>query len=100
MSQSERTLLFDAMKSELLEKIRRLEEDRQNIDLTSGKNQSSYYTSSSSLLCLNSETGDVINALIAEWSDEMRSKKCKKKNPLGRSERKKKVALVSGTCFL
>lgn len=37
MLQSERTLLFDAMKSELLEKIRRLEEDRQNIDLTSGK---------------------------------------------------------------
>ncbi|XP_040887821.1 breast cancer metastasis-suppressor 1 isoform X1 [Toxotes jaculatrix] len=64
--ESERTLLFDAMKTELLEKIRRLEEDRQNIDLTS------------------------------EWSDEMRSKKCKRKNLLGRSERKKKVALVSG----
>ncbi|XP_026184603.1 breast cancer metastasis-suppressor 1 isoform X1 [Mastacembelus armatus] len=64
--ESEQMLLFDAMKSELLEKIRRLEEDRQNIDLTS------------------------------EWSDEMRSKKCKKKNLLGRSERKNKVALVSG----
>lgn len=36
MLQSERTLLFDAMKTELLEKIRRLEEDRQNIDFTSG----------------------------------------------------------------
>lgn len=34
--QSERSLLFDAMKTELLEKIRRLEEDRQNMDLTSG----------------------------------------------------------------
>uniref|UniRef100_A0A4W6ELM1 BRMS1 transcriptional repressor and anoikis regulator n=1 Tax=Lates calcarifer TaxID=8187 RepID=A0A4W6ELM1_LATCA len=33
--ESERTLLKDAMKTELLEKIRRLEEDRQNIDLTS-----------------------------------------------------------------
>lgn len=64
--ESERTLLFDAMKSELLEKIRRLEEDRQNIDLTS------------------------------EWSDEIRGKKCKRKNLLGRSDRKKKVALVSG----
>uniref|UniRef100_A0A672JK84 BRMS1 transcriptional repressor and anoikis regulator n=1 Tax=Salarias fasciatus TaxID=181472 RepID=A0A672JK84_SALFA len=64
--ESERTLLFDAMKTELLEKIRRLEEDRQNIDLSS------------------------------EWSDEMRSKKCKRKNLLGRAERKKKVALVSG----
>ncbi|XP_051284905.1 breast cancer metastasis-suppressor 1 [Dicentrarchus labrax] len=64
--ESEQTLLFDAMKTELLEKIRRLEEDRQNIDLTS------------------------------EWSDEIKSKKCKRKNLLGRSERKKKVALVSG----
>ncbi|XP_007575302.1 breast cancer metastasis-suppressor 1 [Poecilia latipinna] len=64
--ESERSLLFDAMKAELLEKIRRLEEDRQNIDLTS------------------------------EWSDEMRGKKCKRKNLLGRSDRKKKVSLVSG----
>ncbi|KAK1890138.1 Breast cancer metastasis-suppressor 1-like protein-A [Dissostichus eleginoides] len=64
--ESERSLLLDAMKSELLEKIRRLEEDRQNTDLTS------------------------------EWSDETRGKKCRRKNLLGRSERKKKVALVSG----
>ncbi|PWA27133.1 hypothetical protein CCH79_00011637 [Gambusia affinis] len=64
--ESERSLLFDAMKAELLEKIRRLEEDRQNIDLSS------------------------------EWSDEMRGKKCKRKNLLGRSDRKKKVSLVSG----
>ncbi|XP_034425435.1 breast cancer metastasis-suppressor 1 isoform X1 [Hippoglossus hippoglossus] len=64
--ESEKTLLFDAMKTELLEKIRRLDEDRQNIDITS------------------------------EWSDEMRGKKCKRKNLPGRLERKKKVALVSG----
>ncbi|XP_056156340.1 breast cancer metastasis-suppressor 1 [Lampris incognitus] len=65
--ESERMLLFDAMKTELLEKIRRLEEDRQSIDLTS-----------------------------EWWSDEMRSKKCKRKNVLARTERKKKAALVSG----
>ncbi|XP_028330906.1 breast cancer metastasis-suppressor 1 [Gouania willdenowi] len=64
--ESEQSMLFDAMKSELLEKIRRLEEDRQNIDLTS------------------------------EWSDDTKGKKCKRKNLLGRLERKKKVALVSG----
>ncbi|XP_053271926.1 breast cancer metastasis-suppressor 1 isoform X2 [Pleuronectes platessa] len=64
--ESERTLLFDAMKTELLEKIRRLDEDRQNTDLTS------------------------------EWSDETRGKKCKRKILPGRMERKKKVALVSG----
>ncbi|XP_071383199.1 breast cancer metastasis-suppressor 1 [Centroberyx affinis] len=65
--ESERTLLFDAMKTELLDKIRRLEEDRQSVDLTS-----------------------------EWWSDEMRSKKCKRKNLLARTERKKKAALVSG----
>lgn len=64
--ESERTLLVDAMKTELLEKMRRLEEDRRSTDLTS------------------------------EWSDEMRGKKCKRKNLLGGSERRKKVALVSG----
>lgn len=64
--ESEQALLFDAMKSELLEKIRRLEEDRQSINLNS------------------------------EWGDDMRSKKCKRKNLLGRSDRKRKVALVSG----
>ncbi|XP_060922248.1 breast cancer metastasis-suppressor 1 isoform X2 [Limanda limanda] len=64
--ESERSLLFDAMKTELLEKIRRLDEDRENTDLTS------------------------------EWSDETRGKKCKRKNLPGRLERKKKVALVSG----
>ncbi|KAM4611717.1 breast cancer metastasis-suppressor 1 [Polymixia lowei] len=65
--ESERTLLFDAMKTELLDKIRRLEEDRQSIDLTS-----------------------------EWWSDEMKSKKCKRKNLVARTERKKKAALVSG----
>uniref|UniRef100_A0A672Q9Z1 BRMS1 transcriptional repressor and anoikis regulator n=1 Tax=Sinocyclocheilus grahami TaxID=75366 RepID=A0A672Q9Z1_SINGR len=38
--ESERTLLFDAMKTELLEKIRRLEEDKQSIDITSAANVS------------------------------------------------------------
>lgn len=93
MLQSEQTLLFDAMKTELLEKIRRLEEDRQNIDLTSG-------TLSSAEIELKTKVRHVMRlmpcVLIPEWSDEMRSKKCKKKNLLGRLERKKKVALVSG----
>ncbi|KAI5625807.1 breast cancer metastasis-suppressor 1-like protein-A isoform X1, partial [Silurus asotus] len=34
--ESERVLLFDTMKTELLEKIRRLEEDKQSVDITSG----------------------------------------------------------------
>lgn len=35
-SQSEKLLLFDTVQSELEEKIRRLEEDRHSIDITSG----------------------------------------------------------------
>ncbi|XP_076851927.1 breast cancer metastasis-suppressor 1 [Brachyhypopomus gauderio] len=65
--ESEKTLLFDAMKSELLEKIRRLEEDKQSVDITS-----------------------------EWWSDEARMKKCKRRSNLARQERKKKPALVSG----
>lgn len=38
-SQSEKLLLFDTVQSELEEKIRRLEEDRHSIDITSGTNQ-------------------------------------------------------------
>jgi breast cancer metastasis-suppressor 1-like protein len=36
-SQSEKLLLYDTVQSELEEKIRRLEEDRHSIDITSGK---------------------------------------------------------------
>uniref|UniRef100_A0A8C5F5M4 BRMS1 transcriptional repressor and anoikis regulator n=1 Tax=Gadus morhua TaxID=8049 RepID=A0A8C5F5M4_GADMO len=60
---TEQTLLLDAMKTELLDKIRRLEEDRESTEW---------------------------------WSDDVKSKKCKRKNLLARSDRKKKAALVSG----
>ncbi|XP_028837601.1 breast cancer metastasis-suppressor 1 isoform X2 [Denticeps clupeoides] len=65
--ESEKTLLYDCMKTELLEKIRRLEEDEQSVDLSS-----------------------------EWWSDEVRTKKCKKRSHLLRPEHKKKAALVSG----
>ncbi|CAL8377419.1 unnamed protein product [Gadus morhua 'NCC'] len=61
--ESEQTLLLDAMKTELLDKIRRLEEDRESTEW---------------------------------WGDDVKSKKCKRKNLLARSDRKKKAALVSG----
>ncbi|CAG04603.1 unnamed protein product [Tetraodon nigroviridis] len=64
--ENERSLLFDTMKTELLEKIRRLEEDRQNIDFNS------------------------------EWSDDPREERCKRKTLFAPSERKKKVTMVSG----
>lgn len=38
--QSEKLLLFDTVQSELEEKIRRLEEDRHSIDITSGTKKS------------------------------------------------------------
>ncbi|XP_056298739.1 breast cancer metastasis-suppressor 1 isoform X2 [Pseudoliparis swirei] len=88
--ESERTLLVDAMKTELLEKMRRLEEDRRSTDLTSGTANT---TSSGAVRSLTA----TINVWTKnEWSDEMRGKKCKRKNLLGGSERRKKVALVSG----
>ena len=35
--QSDKELLYDSVKNELEEKIRRLEEDRHNIDISSGR---------------------------------------------------------------
>ena len=36
--QSEKALLYDSVKEDLEEKIKRLEEDRNNIDISSGMN--------------------------------------------------------------
>ncbi|CAM9340109.1 unnamed protein product, partial [Lampetra planeri] len=90
--ESERSLLLDAMRTELLEKIRRLEEDRQNVDFTSGTHTLQRQT----VLRICWSTSYTGVYFLTEWSDEMRSKKCKRKNLFGQSERKKKVALVSG----
>lgn len=40
--QSEKMILYDTVKAELEEKIRRLEEDRHNIDISSGKHRIIY----------------------------------------------------------
>uniref|UniRef100_A0A8C9STI2 BRMS1 transcriptional repressor and anoikis regulator n=1 Tax=Scleropages formosus TaxID=113540 RepID=A0A8C9STI2_SCLFO len=65
--ESERSLLLDTMKTELLDKIHRLEEDWQSRDISS-----------------------------EWWSDEGRGKKYKKRSHSMRPERRKKAALVSG----
>lgn len=64
--ESEKLLLFDTVQSELEEKIRRLEEDRHNIDITSEL-----------------------------WNDEIQSRKNKKKDPFS-PDKKKKPIVVSG----
>ncbi|XP_077076610.1 breast cancer metastasis-suppressor 1-like protein-A isoform X2 [Siphateles boraxobius] len=62
--ESEKLLLFDTVQSELEEKIRRLEEDRHSIDITSEL-----------------------------WNDGLQSKKNKKKDPLSPGKKKKHVAV-------
>ncbi|XP_051501992.1 breast cancer metastasis-suppressor 1-like protein-A [Myxocyprinus asiaticus] len=64
--ESEKLLLSDTVQSELEEKIRRLEEDRHSIDITSEL-----------------------------WNDELQSRKNKKKDPFSPDKKKKPVA-VSG----
>ncbi|XP_046870495.1 breast cancer metastasis-suppressor 1-like protein-A [Hypomesus transpacificus] len=64
--ESEKLLLFDTVQSELEEKIRRLEEDRHSIDITSEL-----------------------------WNDELQSRRSKKKDPFSPDKKKKPVA-VSG----
>ena len=41
--QSEKALLKDALRAELEEKVRRLEEDRHNIDLTTGRSSTTLH---------------------------------------------------------
>ncbi|XP_048842368.1 breast cancer metastasis-suppressor 1-like protein-A [Brienomyrus brachyistius] len=64
--ESEKLLLFDTVQSELEEKIRRLEEDRHSIDITSEL-----------------------------WNDGLQSRKNKKKDPFS-PDKKKKPVVVSG----
>ncbi|XP_016395156.1 breast cancer metastasis-suppressor 1-like protein-A isoform X1 [Sinocyclocheilus rhinocerous] len=64
--ESEKMLLFDKVQSELEEKIRRLEEDRHSIDITSEL-----------------------------WNDELQSRTNKKKDPFS-PDKKKKPVVVSG----
>ncbi|XP_067831702.1 breast cancer metastasis-suppressor 1 homolog [Heptranchias perlo] len=65
--ESEKLLLFDNMRNELLERIQRLEEDKQSVDLTS-----------------------------EWWNEEARGKRNKKKFDPLKPEKKKKAATVSG----
>ncbi|XP_055520743.1 breast cancer metastasis-suppressor 1 homolog isoform X1 [Leucoraja erinacea] len=65
--ESEKLLLFDNMQNELLERIQRLEEDKQSIDITS-----------------------------EWWNEEARGKRNKKKCDILKPEKKKKAASVSG----
>nr|XP_014347788.1 PREDICTED: breast cancer metastasis-suppressor 1 [Latimeria chalumnae] len=65
--ESEKLLLHDNIRSSILERIQRLEDDRQSVNITS-----------------------------EWWNDEVGSKKNKKKLDLFKSERKKKPILVSG----
>ncbi|KAK3563674.1 hypothetical protein QTP86_034104 [Hemibagrus guttatus] len=72
--ESEKLLLFDTVQTELEEKIRRLEEDRHSIDITSEL-----------------------------WNDELQSRKNKKKDPFSPEKKKKPVVckgvqLCSLTC--
>uniref|UniRef100_A0A673IUW7 Breast cancer metastasis-suppressor 1-like protein-A n=1 Tax=Sinocyclocheilus rhinocerous TaxID=307959 RepID=A0A673IUW7_9TELE len=69
--ESEKLLLFDTVQSELEEKIRRLEEDRHSIDITSEL-----------------------------WNDGLQSKKNKKKDPLSPRKKKKKPVVVSDILYI
>ncbi|XP_078057072.1 breast cancer metastasis-suppressor 1-like protein isoform X5 [Mustelus asterias] len=80
--ESEKLLLFDNMRNELLERIQRLEEHKQSIDITS----------------VAEETG-MESTEIGQtewWNEEVRGKRNKKKCDTFKPEKKKKAATVSG----
>ncbi|XP_051756556.1 breast cancer metastasis-suppressor 1 isoform X2 [Ctenopharyngodon idella] len=98
--ESERTLLFDAMKTELLEKIRRLEEDKQSSEKRSRQCPKMALTSCTNYVVrspsLHSSECEVEPRYQEWWNDDEKIKKCKRRSHLIRSDRKKKAALVSG----
>ncbi|XP_016110859.1 breast cancer metastasis-suppressor 1-like protein-A [Sinocyclocheilus grahami] len=73
--ESERTLLFDAMKTELLEKIRRLEEDKQSIDITSVP------FPSSRTLHSNSKEQTIISHNVLTMTSETNNHNCLPSHP-------------------
>ncbi|XP_061741689.1 breast cancer metastasis-suppressor 1-like protein-A isoform X2 [Nerophis ophidion] len=75
--ESEKLLLFDTVQSELEEKIRRLEEDRHSIDITSALR------------------ADSAKLPLELWNDGMHARKNKKKDPFCPIKKKKPV-VVSG----
>lgn len=96
-------MLFDTMKTELQEKIRRLEEDRQNIDFNSGINEHQAQQCCVIIVFVVFEYEEsevhcwlILCPVTSEWSDDTRDERYKRKSLFGQSERKKKVTLVSG----
>ncbi|XP_078057069.1 breast cancer metastasis-suppressor 1-like protein isoform X2 [Mustelus asterias] len=122
--ESEKLLLFDNMRNELLERIQRLEEHKQSIDITSGAKVSDVSDRVHSVLKWEGDQPDVVVHIgtndvgrkseevlkIAEetgmesteigqtewWNEEVRGKRNKKKCDTFKPEKKKKAATVSG----
>ncbi|GAB5572800.1 breast cancer metastasis-suppressor 1 isoform X1 [Prionailurus iriomotensis] len=81
--ESEKLLLYDTVQSELEEKIRRLEEDRHSIDITSVKTENGAHEKGQK---------ESVTGTIELWNDELQSRK-KRKDPF--SPDKKKPVVVS-----
>ncbi|XP_063039841.1 breast cancer metastasis-suppressor 1-like protein-A isoform X1 [Engraulis encrasicolus] len=81
--ESEKLLLLDTVQSELEEKIRRLEEDRHSIDITSGSNLAGSFPNP--YPSPNEEL----------WNDELQSRRSKRRDPFS-PDKKRKPVVVSG----
>lgn len=105
--QSEKLLLFDTVQSELEEKIRRLEEDRHSIDITSGSATLRIGSLPSIRPSILSQKGKASNLDRAKmgglrrlvcvfpelWNDGLHSRKNKKKDPFCAVKKKKPVVV-------
>ncbi|TNM95186.1 hypothetical protein fugu_017945 [Takifugu bimaculatus] len=107
--ESEKLLLFDTVQSELEEKIRRLEEDRHSIDITSGSAPlriGALPRIGPSILSQKRKASNLDRAKMGGlrpvvcvfpelWNDGLHSRKNKKKDPFC-AVKKKKPVVVSG----
>lgn len=101
-SQSEKLLLFDTVQSELEEKIRRLEEDRHSIDITSGSTDSALdeterfriTAGKTDILPMQPWKFSGLSPASPElWNDGLHSRKNKKKDPFCAVKKKKPVVV-------
>lgn len=91
--QSEKLLLFDTVQNELEEKIRRLEEDRHSIDITSGNR--GHYVIFVHVVVTNQAPAPANDPPCAElWTDEASGRK-KRRDALSPDKKRRRPSVVS-----
>lgn len=92
--QSEKLLLFDTVQSELEEKIRRLEEDRHSIDITSGDARRAQSSNQIHFESRRKRLNSPVSLFSELWNDELSGRK-KRRDALSPDKKRRRPSVVS-----